>query len=87
VDQIRVFFFLDKKPAINDFGRIRSLEKSITSRFVSINVDIEALQNKINQFYANVQRPDFDQLSVSNESEVSSTTVIHLQALPVLLVI
>ena len=40
---------------------------------MSIDVGIKALQNKINQFYADVQRPDFDQLSVSNESEISST--------------
>ena len=50
----------------NDFG-------SITSRFMSINVVIEDLQNKINQHYAVVQRSDLDQQSVSNESEVNST--------------
>ena len=75
----------------NDFGRIRSLEKSITSRFTSIDTYIEALQNKINQHYAVVQRSDFDQQSVSNESEANSTMnlklirealqLIHLQAL------
>jgi hypothetical protein len=55
---------------------------------MSINVVIEDLQNKINQHYAVVQRSDFDQLSVSNESEANSTNLIrealqliHLQAL------
>ena len=57
----------------NDFGRIRSLEESVTSRFMSINVVIEDLQNKINQHYAVVQRSDFDQQSVSNESEANLT--------------
>ena len=51
----------------NDFG-------SITSRFMSINVVIEDLQNKINQHYAVVQRSDFDQQSVSNESEANSSS-------------
>ncbi|PKY57393.1 hypothetical protein RhiirA4_478432 [Rhizophagus irregularis] len=51
--------------------RIRSLEKSVTSRFVSIRISIEDLQNKINQHYA-VQSFDFDQQSVSNESEASN---------------
>ena len=40
---------------------------------MSINVVIEDLQNKINQHYAVVQRSDFDQQSVSNESEANST--------------
>ncbi|RIA83669.1 hypothetical protein C1645_833456 [Glomus cerebriforme] len=57
----------------NDFGSIRSLVESITFRFMSINVVIKDLQNKINQHYAVVQRPDFDQQSVSNESEANST--------------
>ena len=39
---------------------------------MSINVVIEDLQNKINQHYAVVQRSDFDQQSVSNESENDS---------------
>ncbi len=62
-----------KEACHNDFGSIRSLVKSITSKFMSINVVIKDLQNKINQHYAIVQRSNFDQLSVSNESEVNST--------------
>jgi len=38
---------------------------------MSINVVIEDLQNKINQHYAVAQRSDFDQQSVSNESEAN----------------
>ncbi|PKK72876.1 hypothetical protein RhiirC2_776678 [Rhizophagus irregularis] len=55
----------------NDF---RSLEESVTSRFMSINVVIKDLQNRINQHYAVVQRSDFDQQSVSNESETNSSS-------------
>jgi len=50
----------------NDFG-------SIKSRFMSINVVIKDLQNKINQHYTVVQRSDFNQQSVSNESETNLT--------------
>ena len=39
---------------------------------MSINVIIED-QSKINQHYAVVQRSNFDQQSVSNESEANST--------------
>ncbi|RIA96331.1 hypothetical protein C1645_815508 [Glomus cerebriforme] len=56
----------------NDFGRIRSLEKSVVSRFVSIDTNINNLQNKINQYYADVQSSDFNQYSESNESEASN---------------
>jgi hypothetical protein len=75
-----------KEACHNDFG-------SITSRFMSINVVIEDLQNRINQHYTVVQRSDLDQQSVSNESEVNSTNESETdsrgsqaQALPVLLV-
>ncbi|PKY51897.1 hypothetical protein RhiirA4_424847 [Rhizophagus irregularis] len=64
---------ISNKTSIMIFGRIRSLEESVTSRFMSINVVIEDLQNKINQHYAVVQRSDFDQQSASNESEANST--------------
>ncbi|GET64572.1 uncharacterized protein OCT59_012018 [Rhizophagus irregularis] len=40
---------------------------------MSINVVIKDLQNKINQHYAVVQRSNFNQQSVSNESEANST--------------
>ena len=37
-----------------------------------MDVAIQDLQNKINQHYAVVQRSDFDEQSVSNESEANS---------------
>ncbi|POG75360.1 hypothetical protein GLOIN_2v1565967, partial [Rhizophagus irregularis DAOM 181602=DAOM 197198] len=43
------------------------------NEFGRINVVIENLQNEINQHYTIVQRSNFDQQSVSNESEANST--------------
>jgi hypothetical protein len=60
-----------KKACYNDFGKIRSLEESVTSRFMSINVVIKDLQNKINQHYTVIQGSDFDQQNISNESEAN----------------
>ena len=52
---------------------------------MSIDVGIEALRNKINQFYADVRRPDFDQLCPMDLNLVrEALQLIHLQALPVL---
>jgi hypothetical protein len=52
----------------NDFG-------NISSEFTSIKTSIEALQNEMIQRYAIAQRlqVEFDQQSVSNESEANST--------------
>ena len=48
----------------NDFG-------NISSEFTSIKASIEILQNDLAQRYAVVQRANFDQQSVSNESETN----------------
>ncbi|CAG8517639.1 8545_t:CDS:2 [Cetraspora pellucida] len=53
--------------------KVNNIEEACRNEFSRINVVIEDLQNKINQHYAVVQRSDFDQQSVSNESEANST--------------
>ncbi|UZO08390.1 uncharacterized protein OCT59_028647 [Rhizophagus irregularis] len=50
----------------NDFG-------NISSEFTSIKASIEILQNDLAQRYAVVRRADFDQQSVSNESETNGS--------------
>ena len=50
----------------NDFG-------NILSEFTSIKASIEILQNDLAQRYAVVRRADFDQQSVSNESETNGS--------------
>jgi len=53
--------------------KVNNIEEAGCNEISRINVVIEDLQNKINQHYAVVQRSDFDQQSVSNESEANST--------------
>ncbi|RGB21902.1 hypothetical protein C1646_678228 [Rhizophagus diaphanus] len=53
--------------------KVNNIEEACRNEFSRINVVIEDLQNRINQHYAVVQRSDFDQQSVSNESEANST--------------
>ncbi|GBB95534.1 hypothetical protein RclHR1_25560002 [Rhizophagus clarus] len=50
----------------NDFG-------NISSEFTSIKASIEILQNDLAQRYAVVRRADFNQQSVSNESETNGS--------------
>ena len=45
----------------------------ISSEFTSIKASIEILQNDLAQRYAVVRRADFDQQSVSNESETNGS--------------
>ena len=59
---------------LNDITtKVNNIEEACRNEFGRINVVIENLQNEINQHYAVVQRSDFDQQSVSNESEANST--------------
>ena len=53
--------------------KVNNIEEACRNEFSRINVVIENLQNEINQHYAIVQRSNFDQQSVSNESEANST--------------
>ncbi|UZO21461.1 uncharacterized protein OCT59_013854 [Rhizophagus irregularis] len=53
--------------------KVNNVEEACRNEFSRINVVIENLQNETNQHYAVVQRSDFDQQSVSNESEANST--------------
>ncbi|POG64359.1 hypothetical protein GLOIN_2v1676702, partial [Rhizophagus irregularis DAOM 181602=DAOM 197198] len=53
--------------------KVNNIEEACHNEFSRINVVIENLQNETNQHYAVVQRSDFDQQSVFNESEVNST--------------
>ena len=59
---------------LNDITtKVNNIEEACRNEFSRINVVIENLQNEINQSYAVVQRSNFDQQSVSNESEANST--------------
>src|SRR5581483_7020798 len=59
---------------LNDITtKVNNIEEACRNEFSRINVVIENLQNEINQHYAVVQRSDFDQQSVYNESEANST--------------
>ena len=62
--------------------KVNNIEKACRNDFCRINVVIEDLQNRINQHYAVVQRSDFDQLSVSNESEANSTNESETNSSP-----
>ncbi len=53
--------------------KVNNIEKACHNEFSRINVVIENFQNEINQHYAIVQRSNFDQRNVSNESEANST--------------
>ncbi|CAB4403181.1 unnamed protein product [Rhizophagus irregularis] len=53
--------------------KVNNIEEACHNEFSRINVIIENLQNETNQHYAVVQRSDFDQQNVSNESEANST--------------
>ena len=53
--------------------KVNNIEKACCNEFSRINVVIENLQNEINQRYAIVQRSNFVQRSMSNESEANST--------------
>ncbi|POG72128.1 hypothetical protein GLOIN_2v1598369 [Rhizophagus irregularis DAOM 181602=DAOM 197198] len=53
--------------------KVNNIEEACRNEFSRINVVIKNLQNETNQHYAVVQRSDFDQQSVSNESEANST--------------
>jgi hypothetical protein len=57
---------------LNDITtKVNNIEEACRNEFNRINVVIENLQNEINQHYAIVQRSNFDQQSVSNESEAN----------------
>jgi hypothetical protein len=62
--------------------KVNNIEKACRNDFCRINVVIEDLQNRINQHYAVVQRSDFDQQSVSNESEANSTNESETNSSP-----
>ena len=49
--------------------KVNNIEEACRNEFSRINVVIEDLQNKINQHYAVVQRTEFDQQSMTNNSE------------------
>ena len=53
--------------------KVNNIEEACCNEFSRINVVIKNLQNEINQHYVIVQRSNFDQQSVSNESEANST--------------
>src|SRR5688572_23145483 len=53
--------------------KVNNIEEACCNEFSRINFVIKNLQNEINQHYAIVQRSNFDQQSVSNESEANST--------------
>jgi hypothetical protein len=53
--------------------KVNNIEEACCNEFGRINVVIENLQKEENQHYAVVQRSDFDQQSVSNESDANST--------------
>ena len=57
----------------NIITKVNNIEEACHNEFSRINVVIENLQNETNQHYAIVQRSNFDQQSVSNESEANST--------------
>ncbi|CAB4433242.1 unnamed protein product [Rhizophagus irregularis] len=59
--------FNDKLTAKVD--TINNIEEACSNEFGRINVVIENLQNEINQHYAVVQRTEFDQQSMTNDSE------------------
>ncbi|RGB40894.1 hypothetical protein C1646_752768 [Rhizophagus diaphanus] len=56
-----------------EVNAVNNIEEAYRNEFSRINVVIKNLQNEINQHYAVVQRSDFDQQSMSNESEANST--------------
>ena len=62
--------------------KVNNIEKACRNDFCRINVVIKDLQNRINQHYAVVQRSDFDQQSVSNESEANSTNESETNSSP-----
>ena len=62
--------------------KVNNIEEACRNKFGRINVVIEYLQNKINQHYAIVQRSNFDQQSVSNESEANSTNESETNSSP-----
>ncbi|GBB90070.1 hypothetical protein RclHR1_16970002 [Rhizophagus clarus] len=53
--------------------KVNNIEEACRNEFGRINVVIKNFQNEINQHYTVVQRSNFDQQSVSNESEANST--------------
>ncbi|RIA95472.1 hypothetical protein C1645_734080 [Glomus cerebriforme] len=53
--------------------KVNNIKEACHNEFGRINVVIKYLQNEINQHYAIVQRSNFNQQSVSNESEANST--------------
>ena len=62
--------------------KVNNIEEACSNEFSRINVVIENLQNEINQHYAIVQRSNFDQQSVSNESEANSTNESETNSSP-----
>ncbi|RIA92514.1 hypothetical protein C1645_820662 [Glomus cerebriforme] len=62
--------------------KVNNIEEACRNDFCRINVVIKNLQNEINQHYAIVQRSNFDQQSVSNESEANSTNESETNSSP-----
>ncbi|PKK58076.1 hypothetical protein RhiirC2_857949 [Rhizophagus irregularis] len=55
---------------LNDITtKVNNIEEACHNEFSRINVVIENLQNEINQHYAVVRRTEFDQQSITNDSE------------------
>ena len=53
----------------NVITRLDNIEEACRNEFGRINVVIENLQNEINQHYAVIRRTEFDQQSMTNDSE------------------